>query len=210
MNKNSNIIRFYLLANKLKYKLRTGFVEIGINKERLESDAEHIYGCLILAIAIDSEYKLELDMYKVLKMLTLHELEEILMGDLTLRNGITSDEKKKMGKKCVHEVTKGLLKQSEIEDLLDEFNARKTKEALFCYLIDKIECDFQAKVYDLMGAFSYEKAKEDLPFYGDRAGEIERKAKTASDFWIEYDKPKFKDDEVFKTLINEIQKIKEL
>ncbi len=205
MNKEQNVIRFYMYANKLKEKLRTGWIEIKIKKERLESVAEHIYGCLILAIGIDSEYKLELDMYKVLKMLTLHELEEILMGDLTLRNGVTPDEKKKMGKKCVHEVTNGLLKQSEIEDLLDEFNARKTKESIFCYLIDKIECDFQAKIYDLMGTFSYEKAKEDLPFYGDRAGEIERKAKTASDFWIEYDKPKYEGHEIFKNLINEMQ-----
>lgn len=205
-----NIINFYVLANKLKEKVRTGWIEIGINKERLESVAEHIYGCLILAIAIDSEYKLDLDMYKVLKMLTLHELEEIKMGDLTLRSGITKEEKIELGKKCVKYVTDGLFKQNEIEQLLDEFNAQLTKEAIFCYHIDKIECDFQAKVYDLQGAFSYEKAKEDLPFYGDRAQEIEKKAKTASDFWIEYDKPKYENDEIFKKLINEIQKLKEL
>lgn len=205
-----NIINFYVLANKLKEKVRTGWIEIGINKERLESVAEHIYGCLILAIAIDSEYKLDLDMYKVLKMLTLHELEEIKMGDLTLRSGITKKEKIELGKKCVKDVTDGLFKQNEIEQLLDEFNAQLTKEAIFCYHIDKIECDFQAKVYDLQGAFSYEKAKEDLPFYGDRAGEIEEKVKTASDFWIEYDRPKYEDDEIFKELINEIQNIKGL
>lgn len=205
-----NIINFYVLANKLKEKVRTGWIEIGINKKRLESVAEHIYGCLILAIAIDSEYKLDLDMYKVLKMLTLHELEEIKMGDLTLRSGITKEEKIELGKKCVKYVTDGLFKQNEIEQLLDEFNAQLTKEAIFCYHIDKIECDFQAKVYDLQGAFSYEKAKEDLPFYGDRAQEIEKKAKTASDFWIEYDRPKYENDEIFKELINEIQKLKEL
>ncbi len=205
-----NIINFYVLANKLKEKVRTGWIEIGINKERLESVAEHIYGCLILAIAIDSEYKLDLDMYKVLKMLALHELEEIKMGDLTLRSGITKEEKIELGKKCVKDVTDGLFKQNEIEQLLDEFNAQLTKEAIFCYHIDKIECDFQAKVYDLQGAFSYEKAKEDLPFYGDRAGEIEKKVKTASDFWIEYHKSKYEDDEIFKELINEIQNIKGL
>lgn len=164
----------------------------------------------MLAIAIDSDYKLNLDMYKVLKMLALHETEEILMGDLTLRSTITLDEKKEIGKNCVHEVTKGLLKQSEIEELLDEFNAHKTKESIFCYHVDKIECDFQAKIYDLMGVFSIEKAKKDLSFYGKRAKEVERKSKTASDFWIEYHKPKYETDEIFKKLINEIQNIEEL
>lgn len=208
--KNNSIINFYLFANKLKEKVRTGWVEIGINKERLESVAEHIYGCLNLAIAIDSEYKLDLDMYKVLKMLTLHELEEIKMGDLTLRSGITKEEKIELGKKCVKDVTDGLFKQSEIEMLLDEFNAQQTKESLFCYHIDKIECDLQAKVYDLQGVFSYEKAREDLPFYGDRADEIDKNSKTASDFWIEYDRPKYNDDAVFKSLIDDIKNIGEL
>lgn len=208
--KNNSIINFYLFANKLKEKVRTGWVEVGINKERLESVAEHIYGCLNLAIAIDSEYKLDLDMYKVLKMLTLHELEEIKMGDLTLRSDITKEEKIELGKKCVKDVTDGLFKQSEIEMLLDEFNAQQTKESLFCYHIDKIECDFQAKVYDLQGVFSYEKAREDLPFYGDRADEIDKNSKTASDFWIEYHRPKYNDDAVFKSLIDDIKNIGEL
>ncbi|HIU39677.1 MAG TPA: HD domain-containing protein [Candidatus Aphodocola excrementigallinarum] len=210
MNKNKNVIAFYMQAAKLKNKIRTGWIEVDIKKERKESVAEHIFGCLILAIALNSEYKLDLDMYKVLKMLTLHELEEILMGDLTIRANITPEEKIKKGKKCVHKVVKGLMDAKEIEALLDEFNARITKEALFCYHIDKIECDLQAKTYDLEGAFSYEKAKEDLEFFGDRKKEIENKSKCASDIWIEYDKPKYKDDNVFESLINEIQKIKEI
>lgn len=210
MSKENNIISFYIFANKLKHKIRTGWIEVGIEKERLESVAEHIFGCLTLAIALDSEYDLNLDMYKVLKMLTLHETEEILMDDYTVRSNITPEEKLDLGRKMVHKVTNGLFKQTEIEQLLEEFNGHKTKESVFCYLIDKIECDFQAKIYDLMGVFSYEKAREDLPFYGDRAEEIDKKSKTASDFWIEYDRPKYINDEIFKNLLDEIQKIKEL
>ena len=182
MNKNNNIINFYLLANKLKEKVRQGWIEMNISKERLESVAEHIYGCLNLAIAIDSEYKLDLDMYKVLRMLTLHEIEEILMGDLTIRSITPIDNKIEFGKKCVHEVVKDLIDAKEIEKLLDEFQ----------------------------GAFSYERAREDLPFYGARADEIDKKSKTASDFWIEYDRPKYDDDEIFKNLISDIKNIKGL
>lgn len=205
--RNENVIRFYMLANTLKQKLRTGWLEIGIEKERTESDAEHIYGTLILALAIDSEYKLNLDMYKVLKILVLHELEEIFMPDFTVRSNITPEEKKALGKKCVHKVCLGLFKQTEIEELLNEFNDRNTNEAQFCYLIDKIECDFQAKIYDLDGVMNYEKTREDLKYYGDRAEEIDRNSKVASDFWIEYDKPKYQYNPIFKELINDIQKV---
>ena len=146
-NKAKRIIDFYLYVNKLKYKIRTGFVEIGITKERLESVAEHIYGCLMLSIAVDSEYNLNIDMYKVLKMLTIHELDEVLKPDFTLRSGITKEEKIKIGVESVNIVASTLSSGDELISLVNEFNEGKTKEAKFCYLIDKMECDMQAKVF---------------------------------------------------------------
>lgn len=208
--KLKNVVNFYTFANKLKQKIRTGWIEISIKKQRLESVAEHIYGALILAIALDSEYELNLDMYKVLKMLTLHELEEILIPDYTIRSNITLQQKREEGKKAVHKVTEGLCKQVEIENLLQEFNKRESKEALFCHYIDKIECDFQAKLYDLEGVMDFEKTREDLKYYGDKAEEIDKIAQNASDFWIELDKPRYEKDAIFKELIKEIQNLKYL
>ena len=206
-NKAKRIIDFYLYVNKLKYKIRTGFVEIGITKERLESVAEHIYGCLMLSIAVDSEYDLNIDMYKVLKMLTIHELDEVLKPDFTLRSGITKEEKIKIGVESVNIVASTLSSRDELISLVNEFNEGKTKEAKFCYLIDKMECDMQAKIYDLDGNFLIEKAKEDLVYYGSSAKKIEKNAKAASDYWILYDKPKFKNDKIFKLLCDELLRI---
>ena len=205
---NENIIKFYLIANKLKEKIRTGWVEVEISDDRLESVAEHVYGCLMLAIAIDSEYKLDLDMFKVLKMIALHELEETIMKDFTIRDNISPEDKIKLGKKSVLKATEGLIKQQEMVELLDEFNNRSTKEAVFCYHIDKIECDFQAKIYDLKGKFSLEKALVDLNYFGKEGDKIRDKVQTASDVWIEYDKKRYQDDVLFKDLINDIQNIK--
>lgn len=210
MNETKNIINFYLVANKLKYKIRQGWLEVEIDKDRLESVSEHIYGCLMLVIGMYSEYDLDLDIFKVFKMITLHELEECLMPDFTVRANITKEQKIEKGRECVHRALEGLMKKEEIENLLDEFNAHETKESKFCYMIDKIECDFQAKIYDLEGTFFYDKAREDLPFYGDRATEIDKLSKTASDFWIEFDRPIYKEDNKFSDLLNEIQKIKKL
>lgn len=205
--KNDNIIRFYMFASRLKSVIRKGWIEIGINSDRLESDAEHVYGTLILALAINSEYNLNLDMYKVLKMLALHETEEILMTDYTVRDTITREEKLSLGKICVAKVVSGLAEENEIRELLYEFSTRSTPEAVFAHLIDKIECDFQAKLYDLAGVMDYDKARVDLKYYGDRADEIDSKSHTASDFWIEYDRPKYENDDIFKTLIEDIKNI---
>ena len=206
---NDSIIAFYILTNKLKEKIRTGWMEVHISSERVESVAEHIYGCLMLAIAIDSEYKLELDMYKVLKMLALHELEETIMKDYTLRDNISPEEKIRLGRECVQAAVHGLIKKDEIIELLDEFNAHETKEAKFCYHIDKIECDFQAKLYDLKGQFDLKEAVQDFAYYSnDELIKIKDKVHTASDVWIEYDRKRYDDDCVFKYLLNDIQKLK--
>jgi 5'-deoxynucleotidase YfbR-like HD superfamily hydrolase len=204
---NDNIINFYIIANRLKEKIRTGWQEIEVSSQRLESVAEHIYGCLMLAIAIDSEYKLNLDMYKVLKMISLHELEETIMKDYTVRDNITKEEKIKRGKECVIKATEGMIKQDEIVRLLDEFNERLTKESIFCYHIDKIECDFQAKIYDLKGQIKMENMLEDLKYYGEEGTIIKTKVNVASDVWIECDKKIYMGDKIFESLINDIQKI---
>lgn len=208
MNKEQRIIKFYLYINKLKYKIRTGWKEVNIKKDRLESVAEHIYGCLMLAVAIDCEYELKLDMYKVLKMLTIHELDEVTKPDFTLRFNITKEEKNKIGKESVDVVANCLFNGDDLKEIVNEFNEGKTREAKFCYLIDKIECDMQAKVYDLDKAFDEEKAKEDLLYFGDMASFIEKEAKCASDYWILFDKPKFEDDKIFKSIYDELLKTK--
>lgn len=207
MSKANNIVKFYMLANKLKEKIRTGWQEVKISKARLESVAEHIYGTLVLAIAIDSEYELNLNMEKILKILSLHEVEEILIPDYTPRSNITLKQKREEGKEAVEKVLDGLLKAEEIESLLEEFNKRETKEAIFCYHIDKIECDFQAKIYDLEGVFDVNQAKKDLIYYEDRFQNIGKIAKNASDYWIEYDREKYIDDAIFENLLNEIKKL---
>ena len=56
-----NLLQFYLLATELKDKIRSGWKIWNVNRERVESVAEHIYGTCILAIAIDSEFKLNID-----------------------------------------------------------------------------------------------------------------------------------------------------
>ena len=77
----ADTMSFYLLATQLKYKIRSGWDKIhwNVNKERLESIAEHVYGTCILALSIDSEFETNLDINKVVKMLVIHELGEVVI-----------------------------------------------------------------------------------------------------------------------------------
>ena len=65
MSKEQNIIEFYLVCNKLKNIIRTGWKNWNVKKERLESVAEHIFEVQMLAIAMYSEYQYDIDRTKV-------------------------------------------------------------------------------------------------------------------------------------------------
>ena len=83
MSKEENVINYYVLCNKLKDVIRSGWKNWKVERERIESVAEHIFGVQMLAIAMKSEYQYDVDIMKVIFMLAIHELGEIVIGDLT-------------------------------------------------------------------------------------------------------------------------------
>ena len=204
--KEKNVLKFYVLATTLKNKVRSGLLLWKVDKDRLESVAEHIYGTCILAIGIDSEYDLDIDLNKVLKMLVLHELEEVIIGDLTPFDEVTKEEKLNSGKEAVSKILKDLVKKEEYEILLDEFNSHITNESIFAYMCDKMECDIQMKLYEDLGCNDLN--KEDLkPLKNKKIQElIDNGSNTIADIFIEYDKELYKDDKVFLSILDYIKK----
>ena len=147
MDKEKNVINYYVLCNKLKNVIRKGWIDWKVERDRVESVAEHVYGVLQLAIAMYSEYDYDIDIFKVIFMLSIHELEETIIGDLTLFE-ISESEKNNIGHNAIEKILSPLLKGEEIKALIYEFDERKTKEAIFAYHCDKLECDLQCKIYD--------------------------------------------------------------
>ena len=147
MSKEQKVIQYYVTCNTLKNVIRTGWKDWNVKRERLESVAEHIFGVQMLAIAMMSEYEYDLDMMKVVYMLAIHELGETVIGDIT-QFDMDHEEKERLEHEAVHAILKDLLDGEYIEQLFLEFDAHQTKEALFAYQCDKLECDLQCKLYD--------------------------------------------------------------
>ena len=176
MTKEEKVINYYVLCNKLKTTIRTGWKDWKVNKERLESVAEHIYGTQMLAIAMKSEYEYDIDIYKVIMMLAVHELEEIYIGDLTSFQ-ITKQEKMKIGTEAVKKVLSNLTNKLEIENLILEYEKRETKEAQFAYYCDKLECDLQCRLYDLEKTVDVTNQEGNISFNDERVQSLLNKIK---------------------------------
>lgn len=130
---------------KMKNLLRRGWVLREI-PNRTESDAEHCYSMIMLALEIMSKNDLKLDQLKVLKMIAYHELGEIDTGDFTPVDKI--DRKEKYNREF--EGVKRISEQYEMPEILElwkEFEANTTPEAQFVKKLDKFDCVLQSKVY---------------------------------------------------------------
>lgn len=201
MNKAQNVIKFYNTTNTLKTLIRKGWLNWHVKAERVESVAEHVYATQMLALAMYSEYKYELDIQKVLYMLAIHELEETIIGDLTFKD-ISKEEKEKIGHEAVENILKDLLSGEEIKKLIFEFDAKETKEALFAYHCDKLECDLQCKLYDEANLVDL---KDQLESDNHNKNTIERMKKgeiTWSYAWMNHDRPYFEKDQNFLEVLD--------
>ena len=141
-----NILDTYYDLTKLKNKKRQGWIYWNVTADRIESIAEHIFGAEQLAWLIYSEAELDLDIYKVISMLSLHETEEITIGDITPFDQVSREEKKRRGHIAIEETFKNLFQNEMMINLIKEFDAGETKEAKFAVMCDKLECDLQGFV----------------------------------------------------------------
>ena len=208
MNKIENTVKFYYDTIKLKEKIRSGWNDQNwnITGVRRESVAEHIHGTQMLALAIYSNFNVNIDIYKVNMMLALHETEEIRMPDFTPFSKISNEERKRIGEESVKHTCDSLNKNDFIIALINEFNERKTNEARFAYFCDKLECDLQAKKYSDNGNCKIDNADREM-LEDERLKKIIADGfETVADIFIEYDRSKY-GDTIFRYILDYVQKI---
>lgn len=213
-NKIDNALKFYMQAQKLKTVLRSGWQVWQIEADRAESIAEHIYGAQMLAIALHSEFRQDIDITHVLKMLAIHEMEEIRIGDITPFDNVSDEEKRNMGKVAVAKLCSNIGLGDDYIEVIEEFENQITPESKFARMIDKLEANIQAKNYDENGVFNLDK-ESIKPVLDDPRiqGFIEKGDKTVPEFFARNDRSKYNDefneilDRVLEININELGKI---
>jgi len=201
MSKEERVIKYYVLCNKLKNVIRTGWKNWNVNKERIESVAEHVYGVQMLAIAMKQEYEYDINLNKVLFMLAIHELGETVIGDLT-QFQIDPKSKEKIEHEAVHNILKDILDGEKIEELFLEFDAHETKESKFAYQCDKLECDIQCKLYDEEGCVDLNKQQSNNIMENKIVKKYLDKGYSWSSMWIKFSQEKYPYDENFKKVSN--------
>ena len=148
-----------------------------------------------------SEYKYDINIMKVIFMIAVHELEEIYIGDLT-QFQITKEEKEKLGHVAVQKVLNGLLDKEDIENMIIEFDERKTKEADFAYHCDKLECDLQCKLYDEEKTVDLNKQEKNTILSDSNVQRLLKSKKSWSKMWLSFGQETYNYDQNFTSISN--------
>lgn len=198
-NKYKEVVRFYILNSRLKDKDRSGWDKEhwNVKSDRIERIAEHIVSTILLAMAMESEmgYNDELDFDRninideVIKMLSIHEIGETLIGDITPFDGITAEEKHNMEFKAVQDLLGNLKEKTKLLDTFSDFEAKFSNEAIYSHYCDKLEADLQSKYYqDTNQHRSLNDQESNKVMRLDLTKKlIEEGAKTPFDIWYAYD-----------------------
>ena len=134
------IIDFIKKAEKLKTELRHSWTS---NVDRQESVAEHTWSTSLLAMILFDEISIKVDQLHVLKMIIIHDLAEAVVGDVpAFEVSKRQDNKLENEERAIREILSSLDNKKiadEIVALWEEFEERKTPEAMLAKACDKFD-----------------------------------------------------------------------
>jgi len=132
-------IEFILEADKLKNVLRKTIL---MDRSRRENSAEHSWH-IALTVLILSEYTKDsdVDLFRVMKILLVHDLIEIDAGDTYCYDDQGRKDQDRREKKAADRIFNLLPadQATTLRELWDEFEERKTPESRFANALDRLQ-----------------------------------------------------------------------
>jgi len=142
------IIDFIRTVESLKRVKRAGWVREGVPDP--ESVADHSFGVSVLCHLLADN--LNVDKEKLIKMALVHDLAEVEVGDQVLQRGsqtLASRKKRfEQEKEFLEKLFSRIPDKNEYLNFWLEFEEQKTREAIICKQLDKLETAFQALEYE--------------------------------------------------------------
>src|SRR6185437_1767014 len=98
-----NLFTFFIEAEKLKTTMRHSWTS---DSNRQESSAEHSWMLCLIAVSIFDHLEVKVDQLRVLKMLIIHDVAEVVIGDIPAFDTEGRKNKKEREKMAVEQLTK--------------------------------------------------------------------------------------------------------
>lgn len=139
--KKEQILNLAKVLGRMKQLKRTGWIRRRVNNP--ESDAEHSFSLAMLVMLFAPE---KLNRLKCLQLALIHDLPEIYCGDIT-PGELDPVKKQALEKSAMAKVVRDL-NLSQLQELFEEYEQHQTPEALFVWVLDRIDNVFTARMYE--------------------------------------------------------------
>lgn len=131
-------IEFIVELDKMKSILRQTRL---MDKSKRENDAEHSWHISVMAMLLSEYADEDVDTFKVIKMLLVHDVVEIYAGDTFCYDEEANKDKEERELKAADKIF-GILdedKGKELRNLWNEFEKKESKEAIFAASMDRLQ-----------------------------------------------------------------------
>lgn len=131
-------IAFIYEIDKVKFILRKTRL---FQSDRPENDAEHSWHLAMMAIVLAEHADQEIDLFKVVKMVLMHDLVEIDAGDVFFFDQNEQHDNRQEELEAAKRIF-GLLPADQAQEFFDlwvEFETGQTPEAQFARVMDRLE-----------------------------------------------------------------------
>lgn len=150
-SKKLSYLDFFKIVGKSKRLLRSGWVREKVKDP--ESVAEHSFRVGVLAMVLSDKFGYTLNKEKLMKMALLHDLAEVITGDIIVERWDIIDvnkrkEKERLEKKGIRKIFNKIGQGDEYVAIFEEMIGRLTPEAKIFFQLDKLEMAFQALEYE--------------------------------------------------------------
>ena len=179
MTKEQSVVDFYAKIQKLNDTVRTGWLDWGVRRERIESISEHIFEVAMLAILMKSQYQYDY-----------------------MPCEISQPDKAHIEHAAVHELLGDLLDVSEIEAIFLEFDEGKTPEARLAFQCDKLAFCIKCKWYDEESCVDMQHLENSRAFHEPQLQQLYKDGMSWSETIFAYNKQKYDFDDNFLAILD--------
>ncbi len=144
--KYKELAEFFHRIEELKRIYRSGWLRHKIPEP--ETVADHTFRVAFMAMILGD--MMDADSLKLLRMALIHDLAEVMAGDITPHDGISREEKQRREEEGLRELLGDIPNCSSYIDLWREYEEQESKEAKILKNIDKLEMALTAMEYQKM------------------------------------------------------------
>ena len=203
---NENNIKWIFFKNRLKNVFRTGWLELGVNKDQVESVADHIASTSSLINSYNNQFELKLDIDKTDKMLLMKEILKAYTKEE--KSVIKGENTNEINRNIIIQICKDYNLDSSYLSIYDEYLKQETNEAKYTMMFSKFESDLQAVDYYERGLITLDAVLKDIEYYPE---ELKNSVKSLLEkypipplAWLTYDRKYYKDNELLLSLSDEL------